>query len=105
MRSARVVSSVIRMTLGCCEGLGRGGAFGDEAFGRWAPAGPRASKRNSSKDDAERRTAIEIKKGVYHRQTPWNRDGNRLEHELDCEVHAPRATLGYHWVAHGDVRR
>ena len=64
MRSARVVSSVIRMTLGYCDTLRRG-----KAFGRWAGALVIASKRNGRKDKTRRRTAIEMKKGVYHTET------------------------------------
>jgi hypothetical protein len=53
------------MTLGYWDTLRPG-----EAFGRWAGALVIASKRNGRKDKTRRQTAIRIKKGVYHRETP-----------------------------------
>src|SRR5581483_5998152 len=84
MRSARVVSSVIRMMLGRWEA----------ATGGCLLAGVAATAEESRKrtGTTSRRDRIGNKKGVYHRQTPrisWR----SLENELDRKVHVPRSAL------------
>src|SRR4051794_2735191 len=63
MRSARVVSSVIRMMLGYFAGFLRGAVFED-----WAATGRTAAKTSSRKEEPNRRTAIGIESKVYHGQ-------------------------------------
>jgi len=61
--------------------------------------GAEGEQRNSRMDETGHRTAIEIKKESTTGRLPEIEMEHRLEHEFDCEIHAPWAALGNHRVA------
>src|SRR5690242_19601473 len=88
MRSARVVSRVMRMMLGC-----RDGAFELFCGGLAAIAEPKQTRTEN-----QRKNRIRKRESTIGR-LPRNSCPAGSEDELDAEVHIPRAALRNHRIA------